>query len=432
MPGGAQAALDAWLAGRISERTFLGRIGYRAHQVFDVWPNFRPILELARDERLPVVAVDLASGPGVTLAERDRFAAARIAAALAAHPDRTLLVLAGQLHVAPVHLPAAVDRAVAARRRRRPSRLVVYQNLDEVWFELERQGVHHEVEAVRLRPGEVCLVNTSPLVAQQSYLDWLEVDGEGDLLELSSPEHSFKQMARLVARFLGVDVSQALDEVEVYSSNDLSFLAMLRARGFSADELASLKRRILARESCYIPQEMLAYLSSFSVNHAAEEATHFVRHVVAGDRHEEALGLADAFYYRVIEEALAFCGSKVVNPRRKCPRESRFRQLLRDGTQEEKRLSRWVLPHLEMLRGKKRVPGAVRFPGNDPELWNGVTHSLGYVLGEKLYHALLAGRFPKADLRRLFADPLDEPGAALTAYLSTASRVGTQPVPRRS
>ena len=53
------------------------------------------------------------------------------------------------------------------------------------------------------------------------------------------------------------------------------------------------------------------------MNHASEEATHFLRHVVSGC--QEPLNLVDAFYARALEEAVGFLGSKMLNHKRKCP-----------------------------------------------------------------------------------------------------------------
>src|SRR5205085_3084116 len=104
--GRHQAALDAFLAGRIPTAGFLERIDYRRHHRFDVWPHFAPIFEEASRRKLPVVGIDAAG----SLDDRDRYAARRIARAALAHPGAQVLTLTGQLHVAPPHLPAAVAR----------------------------------------------------------------------------------------------------------------------------------------------------------------------------------------------------------------------------------------------------------------------------------------------------------------------------------
>src|SRR5205807_537677 len=169
-------------------------------------------------------------------------------------------------------------------------------------------------------------------------------------LESDHPERRFKELARIVARFLrleGAALREALDGVQVYTAGDLSFLQTLSNRGFSKKEIHTIERQILARESYYIPRARIAYLANLSVNHAAEEATHFHRH-------------------------------------------------------------------------------------SDAELFNAVTHSLGYILGERLYYGLARGRILKPEVRALFLDPLDEDGAPFLTYFDLSTRLADVRIPRRN
>ncbi len=426
--GRHQAALDDFLAGRVGEARFLERIEYRRHAVFDTWENFRPILEEARKHQLPVVALDLLGGARTTLAQRDEYAARRIAQALGRAPGAQLLALAGQLHVAPAHLPAAVARQLPVKL----TSLSVYQNCEAIWWALQREGRELEVEACVVRAGEWCLINTPPVVVQQSFLDWIE--GGAEPLESSHPETRFRELARLVARFLRLDGKEfraALEQVSVYTAGDLSFLGPLRKRGFSPAEIQQITRQILSRESYYIPRAKIAYLANLSVNHAAEEATHFLRHVVSGAGEEER-GLVDAFYARALEEAYAFCGSKIVNPRRKCPHAPEFERLLRGPDPFTRQVARFVLDHLRIERGellRASLRGLYRSRGSD--LFNAVTHSLGYMLGERLYYALANGQMLKSEVRELFLDPLDEEGDAFLTYLDLSKRLAAVRIPAR-
>jgi uncharacterized iron-regulated protein len=422
--GRHQAALDEYLSGRIGEARFLERIEYRRHAVFDTWPNFRPILEEARQQRLPVVAIDLLGDAKTTLAERDGYAARRIARALKARPDARLLTLAGQLHVAPQHLPAAVEDALGSVKR---TSLTVYQNCEAIWWALQRDGRELEVEACVVRPGEFCLINTPPVVVQQSFLDWVD----GGFLE--NPEVRFKGLARIVARFLRLDDAAfraECEQVSVYTAGDLSFLGTLPGRGFSRLEIAQIERQILSRESYYIPRARIAYLANLSVNHAAEEATHFLRNVVSGAG-DEPRGLIDAFYARALEEAYAFCGSKIVNPRRKCPHAPEFERLARGPDRFLCDVARFVLDHLRIERGELGRASLHKLYSRGPDLFNAVTHSLGYMLGEKLYYALATGRLLKPEVRQLFLDPLSDEGDAMLTYLDLAKRLRNVRIPRR-
>jgi hypothetical protein len=411
----SQPDVDRYLAGRLGERGFLARV--RRSYTRDTWPNVRPIFDAARALGLRIVALER-SGRG-SLSERDRFWARRIAGVLKERPEPLVMALTGQLHCAPPHLPAAVRKAVGRRRVRQ---LVVYQNAERVSWQLAREGHAHDVEAVRLGAGEYCLVNTSPLVVQQSFLDWLE--GGGDLVETSEPERRFKELARGIAAFLGIEVGDAVDGVEVFTAGDLSFLVDLRASGlFSARELALIERQILAQESYYIPKARIAYLATLSLSHAAEEAAHFLRHMVTGDE-GPARGLLDSFYGRTLEEAYAFFASKIVNPCRRAPQEADFERLRRSRDPGEARVAALVLSHKAMERGERggRLRRLYRSP--DVELFHAVTHSLGYILGDQLYSALVRGTLPREEARELFLDPLEGEGDPSRTYFALVERFG--------
>ncbi|MFW5878421.1 MAG: ChaN family lipoprotein [Myxococcota bacterium] len=436
--GAHQGHLDAWLKGRISEATLLRRVGFAGHHFFPIWPNFRPILETARDQGLPILAIDK-SGNSNSLHKRDAYAADRIARWAKENPDRRIHVLTGQLHVAPDHLPRAVEKALG--RLSLPTRryLVVYQNCAEIYWSLTAQGLEHTVEAVGVGPEEICLINTSPIIAQQSYLNHLNADDPLDEELETAPERTFKDICRVLCNFLEIEPGDALDQVAVYSLGDLSFLETLSSeRKFSRRELAYMKRQILASESYYIPRVQVVYLANLSVNHAAEEAAHFLRHLATeddGDRH----GLVDAFYARTLNEALAFFGSKIVNPRRKCHHRAQLQELddlwsgdERAGLRElDVQAARMTLLHLDLERGVPSRQVRHLYGEPDPDLFNAVTHLLGYILGDKLYYAMIAGKITKAEIRELFADPFDEEGAAFHTYFHLSSKVGRVRVPAR-
>src|SRR5207245_1916164 len=107
------------------------------------------------------------------------------------------------------------------------------------------------------------------------------------------------------------------------------------------------------RESYYVPRARSVYLATLSVNHDAEEAAHFVRHVCAGDAVGAERGLIDAFYARALEEAMGFFGSKIVNPHRPCAREDDFRRTLREGDARMRLLATLVLAHKRLERGRR-------------------------------------------------------------------------------
>jgi hypothetical protein len=425
--GRHQDVLDRYLAGGHSEAFFLKRIRYLEHQVFDVWSGFRPILALARSRGLDVLAIDRNARSDDALALRDEYAAKRIAQAVAASDSPLVLVLTGQLHVAPPHLPRCVSSALHDRGLQPKRALIVYQNCEAIYWTLAAAGLDARTEAVKIRDGEYCLVNTSPTVCQQSYLDWVENDGDAQQ-DGSGPEQTFRQAARLVAAFLGVDVDAQLSDVAVFGCGDLSFLRLLRSRrGFAARELASLKRQVLSRESFYVPRARLAYLATLSVSHAGEEATHFVRDACAPGSMERPRTVDDAFYARVFEEALGFFGSKLVNPRRTCAHRKKLVRMLADPL--SRGAAAVALLHDQLARERRFEDARELARMLDGRTLNAAAHHLGYRLGDKLYHAVLAGRIGKGEVHALFHESFETQGVAFSKVIGLERRVRAIRVP---
>jgi hypothetical protein len=423
VPARRQAELDAYLAGDLEPE----RLRELLLPAFGEWQNWSEVLELCRRRGYRVIGIDAAArGPaGSKLAGRDRFAARLIGRARERWPEAPVFVLVGELHVAPGHLPAQVRRSIDGPLRD----VVVYQNCEAIWRDLEGHGLEHAVEVVRVRAHEYALMNTPPIVCQQSFLNWLDID-EG-MPELETPDERFRQFARSIAELFELPLGDALDEVEVASVVDLSFLQRLRRRGdFSPADMRAIRRQILASESYYIPRAKMVYLGRLAINHATEEATHFLRHLSADN--DEPKSLVDAFYARCLEEALGFLGSKVINPKRKCAHLPWFERLARSraASSGERHLARLVLAHARMEAGVK-VRGLARIYRSDAETFNAVTHLLGYVLGDKLYYAMLEGRLEKREIRSLFFDPFEDEGEALATYLYLVARTREVQVPER-
>src|SRR5262249_21317256 len=95
---------------------------------------------------------------------------------------------------------------------------------------------------------------------------------------------------------------------------------------FSPQEKKVVRRQVELSESYYIPKHKWVYLANVSLNHAAEEASHFIRHLVAGD--EFPRNPEDAFYANVLHEGIGFFGSKIINQKRKCMRVEDFKSLI--------------------------------------------------------------------------------------------------------
>ncbi len=403
----AQRHVDAFLARTLSLEQLAARTGHPDARG-GLFAHVTPLLQLARRLRLPVLAIDKRARGASALAERDAFAAGRLHAALGAPGKPRVMVLVGQFHVAPPHLPAAVAALAGPSLRA----LTVYQNSEAVYWALAREGRLSGTGAVELTNGALCLLHTSPVLCQQSYLDYLAAEGGELAQDEDAVRERFRQLACLLGRELKVDVSGALDALLIATPSEPDLLRQLARRGgYGARALRAARVQLLSRESAYFARAKVAYLASRCLDHAAEEAAHFVRHCCVGDAMDAPRPFLDALYARCVEEALGFLGSRLVNPHRPCPSSADWAAAFQRGPSLERRAAAFVLAH-RAAEERSPAQASALLPEGPPALLNAVAHGLGYWLGERLHRAYEAGALAPAELRRLFRDPLEDARAS--------------------
>lgn len=433
LPTRHQKYLDALLKNRLSEETFLNKIGFKKHWVFDLWESFKPIFDFAKYYDIPMFAID-AAPKGSDLRARDFAAAKQIAKIIQQNPDRKLFVLIGDLHIAPPHLPKEVRRLLKKLKINR-TELLLYQNSEAVYWKLAQRGLEHEVEVVRIDDRSFCRMHTPPVIGQRSYLNWLEHE-EGEL-DYADAKHQFTELIDRIAHFLKIDLGREKEKVDVYTCGDLSFLERIeKSRRFAKEEIKTIKRHIVLSESYYIPKLKLVYLSNLSMNHAAEEASHFIKHICSGE--EKPRDPFDAFYANILHEALGFFGSKIINHKRKCYHEGDYLKLLhyfRDMAMPAKRQLEYetalLVYQTKMMERRGEAFSDMEVIQNKPDLFFAMTHALGYMLGDKIYYALLDGIVTKANLRHLFYDPWKGYGKPFQTYWTLLVKTKDVKIPKR-
>lgn len=436
-----QRALDDYVAGSIDEKAFLEAIDYANTWDFQ-WPPYREILDTCR--RLGLRAIAINSDPAASsshVLDRDFAAASVIVAETVARPDSLIFVLDGDLHVARDHLPLIV-RSALQRRGLARKQVIVHQNAEPIYWQLAEEGLERVVDVVRIAEDCYCVLSATPLVKLQSYLNWeqnheelcgfvhpsWQLDGQGE------PDYTeqMHEIVKTIASFLGIEES-GLDDFHVYTTSDLGFLeALEHDRRFKPGEIAEIRRQIEANESYFIPKANLIYLADLSLHRAAEEATHFINTTCAGFQGTRR-DARDAFFYTAVKEALGFFGSRIIDHKRYCMSEEDFAEFLAANARKRldpagrqlREVARLVLRHRAAERrwaetGTLERTGAIyRRP---PALRNAVAHALGYIVGDKLYNALMSGKATKCEVRALFYDPLP-PGRAEAVYLGLTKRL---------
>ena len=328
------------------------------------------------------------------------------------------MVLMGQFHVAPAHLPAAVDEKLGSAQRKA---LIVYQNAEGVWWKLAERGLAHRAPAVELDARTLCLVNASPIVCQRSFLDYVEAEAGDQPMEEQGIASSVKLCARHIGKWVGINVNRQLKDLDIVTLRDWAIIERIAKRAtFDKAELRQLEKHVLSGESAFIPRARTIWLASLSANHAAEEATHFIRHCTIGDAMEREQSRAEAFWVRCLEEALGFFGSKLLNPARQCTSLAGWKALFADGTDEQRRIAAFVLA---ISASESEGPEALSrlLPLRNDTLFHAVSHALGYLLGDQLYRAVSGGELSQTQVRAMFRDPLLHPLQSWRAWKSMLS-----------
>src|SRR3989338_922816 len=428
-----QNALDAFLKGRASEDTFLKKVGLKKHWVFDLWENFKPIFDFAKYHDMQVFGID-AAPKGSNIRSRDYASAKLLAKLIKQNPGKKIFVFIGDLHIAPPHLPKEVQRALKELGLIKKE-LILYQNSESIYWKLASQGLEHQVEVVQIDSKSFCRMQTSPVMCQRSYLNWLEHE-EGEI-DYDDAKHSFLEIADRISNFLKIDLWREKEKVEVFTSGDLSFLRLVKeSKRFKPEEIQNIKHQIIHSQSYYIPKLKFVYLSNLSLNHAAEEAAHFIKHICSGE--EKPRDPFDAFYANTLHEALGFFGSKIINHKRKCYHEKDYHKLI-SYFQSVAPVSKRHLEYetaLLIYQCKKLERRGEGISDMDvfqkrPDLFFTVTHGLGYMLGDHLYYGLLDGHLTKTDIRHLFFDPWKGYGKPFQTYWTFITKTQNTKIPKR-
>src|SRR5271163_394672 len=195
-----QHILDEWSRREIDEAELRERIRFDLDWGYD-WAPFYELLAAARDRDAVIYGLDCMPREDLRkIGARDRHAADGIAELRRRHADALILVLFGESHLAPEHLPALL-------RQRLPEEplLIVLQNVDALYWHAAGEARDH-VEAVEVRENVVCVFNATPLEKYENYrlcLDrWRRSDNDRSAPDLGPTLYN---LIDGMVRFLGIN-----------------------------------------------------------------------------------------------------------------------------------------------------------------------------------------------------------------------------------
>jgi uncharacterized iron-regulated protein len=396
-----QHILDEWWRREIDAEELQQRIRFDLDWGYD-WAPFYELLVTAREHADAIYGLDCMPREDLRkIGARDRHAAHKMAEIRQRHPNAVIMVLFGESHLAPGHLPKVLRERLPEERV-----LTVLQNVDALYWRAAGEP-HERVEAVRVSDAVVCVFNSTPLEKYENYRlhlsRWGRTEEEGPDL---AP--TIYNLIDSLLRFLGIDRYSSHNGTqpkflvdlmpEVYSRASGARLRQQLSRHHATEEEAeAMVRHVEERGSVYLPQVNAFYVREFKMMYAAEEAARFLHHACRGlparGGSAEVPGSADHFYAQTVEHALGYFGSRVLYPARPLAEDAGSRELQEAGPESE----------------RKKTEASSQL--------------LGYMLGNALYDAYLKGRVSRGMLRRLFLVHLQEPGKAKEAYREMAAKV---------
>ena len=456
--GRQQRILDRFMAGEIAEEEFLRRIRYDLEWGYD-WQAFRPIFQAARDASVGVYGIDCEPRSGFRhIRKRDAYAAARIASVAEKNPGARLVIIVGESHLGRKHLPGRVRQALR-RRRKTATMLTVVQNLENLYWQLVEQG-RQSHDVVRVAEDAYCVFNASPLEKYESYrqvLDrWKGEQDDDSEIDLTPTVYN---IIDTILDFLRIDkyatclrregrCSEYLVDAypEVYGPlEEAVFRRILRSAQLGSDESDAILAHVQKKGSCFVPRLNAIFLGQFDLAHGGEEAAHFVNLCLKRELYDEGsarLPAHDLFYGRVLEEALAFFGSKLIVPSRNHFFETEFYQYYRKDPEvveaktpytyrEFREIIDFILLHkkFETRYGEyEEVPEELlRGIRSGPRRSNVLVHELGYFLGQQIYDGYHAGAITRKEISDLFRKKMVESGSALRTYLDLVEKLSGVP-----
>ena len=441
-----QHILDEWARGQVEESELRERIRFDLDWGYD-WRPYYELLEAGRRHALRIYGLDcLPRNELRKIATRDRHAADKLAEIRERHPEARTLVLFGESHLAPNHLPALV------RSRRPEDRLLtVLQNVDPLYWRAAGER-RDRVAAVSVSSGVVCVFTATPLEKYESYRQCLDRWGQE---RASRPDlaPSVYNLIEALLRFLNIDRYAAQNHTqprflvdmlpEVYCRETEDLPRVLLRKGLAEDEVRRVQAHVEKRGSCYLAAMNSIFVAGWQMAYGAEEAARFVHHACRaslgenGAAHDD--GPEDLFYSRVVEAALAYFGSRILCPDRPPARESDLYALYAQPREQiEEQTFYTYREYMEMVDflvlHKDYEANHRHYHAVPPLMLQGLQYRgakadyaarrLGYILGSDLYDAYIGGRVAKRFLRSLFFRKLDAPGAARAAYYAAVRKVG--------
>ena len=432
IPIARQAELDAFLAGEMKGREFLEI--FRQGWDFPYKP-VSTLLTYARYHKLPVLGLNSDTKAGRNpLKSRDKKAAEVLTRYRQEHPEQPLFVLMGDFHLGAKGLPKAL-----AREKFEGEVLRCFQNPEPLYWEV-MESLGESPEILELENGDVAIQSATPIVKLQSYHYWitgweLDADTVGDTPPEDPSEllpdlsEEVDELLHRIAHFLRIPLLEESSAAILWTGQD-DFANMVEGlEGWTSEEMNLVASNLAWGHGCFLPTRNLAFLAKLSQNRVAEMAGRILlarnARITARPR-----TMVDDFYLRVIETALTFLASKIINPMRKyrdIPKLSAMLVRNRPGRNGWRGRATRLLSYLKAEQRYLREGDETVLAGGFFHLAAhdhlDLTRAVGKHLGGRLYNAMMNGEVDRFWIRDLYFDKMALEGAPTRAYFEILDRI---------
>jgi Haem-binding uptake, Tiki superfamily, ChaN len=391
-----QHIVQEWWRREIDETELRERIRFDLDWGYD-WAPFYDLLVTAREHTEAIYGLDCMPREDLRrIGARDRHAAHKIAEIRQRHPQAVLLVLFGESHLAPGHLPQFLREELPADRV-----LTLLQNVDTLYWHAAGEPAGN-VQAVQVRDDVVCVFNSTPLEKYENYRlhlsRWCRDAGEGPDL---AP--TIYNLIHSLIRFLDIKLYSphnstqpkflvdSMPEIYGPGMEDRWHRLLIRCTDENSKPEALAKK--LEECGCaYLPAANAIYMREFQMMYAAEQAARFLHHACLGLPERKGtqphLSAPDEFCVRIVEHALGYFGSRILYPGR----------------------APIAWEHgIELTRARFGEALKSAISGTEKET---AAEHIGYAIGSQLYDLYVAGKITRTSLRHLYLTHLDKPGSA--------------------
>jgi len=236
-------------------------------------------------------------------------------------------------------------------------------------------------------------------------------------------------LMRQVARFLSIPLLEEDPATVIWMGAEDFARASRDLDHWGPEEIRQVTTHLAWGHGTYLPARNLALLGKLSQNRVAEMAGR-VLHARTARIAQRPRSLVDDFYLRVVETALVFLASKIINPFRKYRDIPSLRRKLRrddSGKNGWRRRARLLLAYLEAEEDYLREDDVEVFPTRffrqKAHAHLDLTRAVGKHLGGRLHEALMDGAVDPLWLRQLYFESFALEGSPTRVYFEILDRL---------